>query len=580
VLLALLGVPAASAQTAADALFFSERPPAASAQTAADALFFSERPPAASPRLMGMAGAGTAGEGDIGDFYGNPAGLAFAETSTFTGAFRGLYTTNRSSYETFASGAGGRSSFGVTTTDAGRTGYGLGNLGLLYKVPTVRGALVLGGTVHETRLFGRDLEFSNRNQLSSVTDFLLPQSGEVGVQEYAIGEAPEGAGASEGEYVVEAPNNDYVVDFDPDGDGLINRPLSLAAFETFAIDLAPSLFDPDAPAQSFLQVLDPGTRFRQTGDVTESGAQREIGGGGAVEAAKTLFVGISAHIHTGGYNKRDVFEEVDDLDENDGQNGTVAVESVRLTRRLDTDFTGFSARIGVSTRPIPAVRAGLTIETPTWYGIRETARFQLQTTFDGPQPFLSGARSATYGDDARENAGRTEFEYRLRTPWRFGAGLSVEVGPVQLSGDAMLVDWTQMRLTEVDGLGDFDDDNDRIEDDFRPVLQARVGTEVDLSPVLLRAGYAYHPAPISFADLAGTQRAADFFFGTGVVDGRSRTYLSGGLGYEVGDEVRLDLAWMQERFDDRTLPYNAVNASYVNEEVRRNQVRIGMTFRL
>lgn len=543
--------------------------PAARAQTAADALFFSERPPAASPRLMGMAGAGTAGGGDLGDFYSNPAGLALAETSMFTGAFRGLYTTDRASYETFFPGENGRKSFGAATTNAAQTGYGLGNLGLLYKAPTTRGSFVIGGAINETRLFGRDLEFGNRNQLSSVTDFLLPQSGEVNVEQYPIGETPE---LLEGQYLVEAPNNDYVVDFDPDGDGLINRPLSLAAFQTFAIDLAPGLFNPDAPAQSFLPVVDPGTRFRQTGDVTESGALREISVGGAVEAAKNLFVGVSAHIHTGEYEQRDVFEEVDDLDENNGANGTVAFRSLRLTRRLNTDFTGFSTRFGLSAQPISAVRAGFTIETPTWYGITETSSFQLQTEFDDGD-------TITYGDDARESAGRTEFEYRLRIPWRFGAGLSVELGPVQVSGDAMLVDWTQMRLNEVDGIGNFDLDNNRIEDDFSPIVQTRVGTDVDLSPLLLRAGFAYHPAPISFEDLAGDQGGADLFFGTDIVDNRARTYLSGGLGYEVGNEVRIDLAWMQERFEDRTLPYGTVNASYVNEEVRRTQVRIGMTFR-
>jgi hypothetical protein len=45
------------------------------------------------------------------------------------------------------------------------------------------------------------------------------------------------------------------------------------------------------------------------------------------------------------------------------------------------------------------------------------------------------------------------------------------------------------------------------------------------------------------------------------------------------ETLRLDMAWMQERFEDRSVPYNFENASFVNEEVRRNQVRIGMTFR-
>jgi hypothetical protein len=542
--------------------------PGASAQSAADALFFAERPPAAGPRLMGMGGASIGGVGEVGAFYTNPAGLALADTSSFTGSLRGLFVTDRSTYETFFGPSNNPQSFGASTEDAFRTGYGLGNLGLLYKFPTDRGSLVLGGSLNETRHFGRDLEFANRNQLSSITDFLLPVGDEVNVERYPAGEAPE---LLEGQFLVEADTNDFVVDFDPDGDGFINRPLSLAAFQTFAIDLAPGLFDPNDPAGSFLPVVEPGTRFRQVGDVTESGALREINLGGAVEAAKGVFVGASANIHVGRYELRDVFEEIDDRNENDGTGRTVDFNNLRLTRRLETDFGGFSARFGLTTQLVPAVRAGLTVETPTWYTLNEESSFRLETVFDD-------GSSTTYGDDPGEDAGRTEFEYRLRTPWRFGTGLAAELGALRLFGDATFVDWTQMQLDEVDGAGNFDLANDRIEDDFKPVVQTRLGAELALSPLLLRGGFAYHPAPISFAELSGDTFGASPFFGAMEVPERDRTYLSAGIGYEVDAGIRIDLAWMQERFEDRTLPYNTVDASYVNEEVRRNQFRAGIKF--
>jgi len=538
------------------------------AQGAADALFFAERPPATGPRLTGMAGAGIAGVGEVGTFYSNPAGLALAEASSFTGAFRGLYVEDRSTYETFFGSLDSPQSFGVSAVDATSTGYGLGNLGVLYKVPTTQGSLVVGGSINETRHFGRDLEFENRNQLSSISDFLLPIGNEVNVEQYPIGEAPE---LLEGQFLVEAQNNDFVVDFDPDGDGTINRPLSLAAFQTFAIDLVPGLFDPEAPELALLPVVTPGTRFRQVGDVTESGALREINLGGAVEAARDLFVGGSINIHVGRYEQRDVFEEIDDQNENDGTGNTLAFDRLQLTRRLNTDFGGFSARFGLSTQLIPAVRAGLTIETPTWYVLNEETSFELQTVFDD-------GFTETYGDDSSEDAGRTEFEYQLRTPWRFGAGLALELAPVRLHGDVMFVDWTQMQLSQTDGPARFDADNALIEDDFAPVVQTRVGAEIDLSPLLLRGGYAYHPAPISFPALSGSAGGPSAFFGAGEVAERSRSFISAGLGYEVDEGVRLDVAWMQERFEDRILPYNSVNASYVNEEVRRNQFRLGLTF--
>jgi hypothetical protein len=36
---------------------------------------------------------------------------------------------------------------------------------------------------------------------------------------------------------------------------------------------------------------------------------------------------------------------------------------------------------------------------------------------------------------------------------------------------------------------------------------------------------------------------------------------------------------MLEQFEDRTLPYTVNNASFVNEDVARNQFQIGATYR-
>ncbi len=543
--------------------------PTAQAQSVGDALFFSERPPATGPRLLGMAGTSIAGVGDVGALYSNPAGLGMTSASQLTGSFRGLYVTNDATYETFGGALDDPRSFGLGAAEASRTDYGLGNLGVLYKAPTAQGAFVVGLAVNETRLFGRDLEFQNRNQFSSVTDFFLPVSGEVDVASFAPGETPE---LLTDQFLVEGDEADFVVDFDPDGDGVVNRPLSLAAFQTFAIDFVPGLFEGDNPAQSFLPAVAGGTQFRQAGDFTEDGALREFNFGGSIEAARGVFVGASGNVSFGRYELRQVFEEIDDRNENDGTGGTVNFDRLRFTRNLESDFTGFSVRVGLSAELTSALRAGLTIETPTWYSVNEETSFRLLTAFDD-------GFSDVYGDDAGERAERRPFEYDIRTPWRFGAGLSAEIGGLRLSGDATLVDWTQLQLEAADGADTFTEENAIIEDDFDPVVQTRVGAELTLSPLILRGGFAYHPAPASFSALN-----ADFLstsldvFGEDVVDERSRTYLSAGLGYQVDDYLRIDLAWMQERFEDRTLPYASQNASFVNEDVERNQFLVGLTF--
>lgn len=541
---------------------------AAQAQDATDALFFSRRLPATGPRLTAVGGASVAGVGDVGAFFTNPSGLSLIDASQGTGAFRALAVTDEGAYETF--GVDGQS-FGTNATERSLTGYGIGNVGLLYKVPTEQGALVLGAALNETRHFGRNLDFRNRNGLSSVSDFFLPLNDEVDVQRFAPGNGPDEL--LFGQELIPTDDAEFLVDFDPDGDGQINRPLSFIAFQTFGIDLVPSFFEPGGnDAEAFLPVVTPGTEFQQVGDIREEGTLRELNFGGSVEAAQDVHVGVSANVTFGTYDLRDTFEEIDDADENDGTDGTVDFRSLRLTRTLNSDLSGFNLRAGLNAQVAPQVRVGLAFETPTWYSIDEESGIRLATNFDNGDRFV-------YGDQASEDVGRTTFDYTVRTPWRISGGLALEVDPLRVLVDAEFVDWTGLELdSDVSGL--FDVENDLIEDVFDPVVNTRVGAEYEIDALTLRAGVAYQPAPASLSEIDEEAFGGGLNLrGADAVDERTRLYYSAGIGYALSEQVRVDLSWMQQRFEDRTLPYTSTNASFVNEEVRRNQVLIGLRYR-
>ena len=541
------------------------------AQTAADALFFSQRLPATGPRLTALGGASLAGIADYGALYSNPAGLGYFEMSEVGGTFRMLLTTDETTYETFDEDG---SSFGANRFSQSQTGYGLGNAALVYKVATQRGSFVFSGAVNTTRVFDRQLDFRNQNELSSISDFFLPLNNEVSVQQFAPGEGPTDLFFGQ-ELIIGPDDAEYLVDFDPDGDGFINRPLSFAAFQTFGIDFAPGLFDGSNGAAAFLPVVSPGTQFQQVGDISEDGALREVNLGSAFEASKGVMLGFSANITFGSYAYTDLFEEIDTQNQNDGTNGTVDFQRLRLTRSLDSDFGGFSLRGGLSADVTENVRLGFTIETPTWYSIEETSNLRLLTDFDNGDRFV-------YGDDPAEDAGRTRFDYEIRTPWRLGGGLSVHAGGLRFLVDAVFVDWTQLKLDDEDETGFFDPENNVIEDTFDPVVNTRVGLEYNVSDLALRAGFAYQPSPVTFSELG----AAQFGVGTGLnlrgmdaVNDPSRYTISAGIGYVFNDDLTLDVTWAQERFEDRTLPYTAPNASFVNEEVVRNRLLLGLRYR-
>lgn len=519
---------------------------------------------------MALGGASVAGVADYGALYSNPAGLGHVQTSEIAGTFQTLLTTDASSYETFRAN---ETSFGTTTVSRSETGYGIANAALVYNVPTARGSLVFAGAFNETRVFDRQLDFQNQNELSSISDFFLPVNSEVNVRQFAPGEGPDELFF--GQDLVVFDDAEYLVDFDPDGNGQINRPLSYIAFQTFGIDLVPDVFESGDPASAFLPVVTPGTQFQQVGDISESGGLREVDLGGSWEAAQGVMVGLSATIAFGEYSFRDVFEEIDTNNENDGTGGTVDLQRLRLTRSLDSDFNGFSLRGGVSADVAPNVRLGLAIETPTWYSIDETSSILLLTDFDNGDRFI-------YGDDPTEDVGRTRFDYEIRTPWRLSAGASGRVQRLRVMADVVFVDWTQLELEAADETGVFDMENNLIEDTFDPVVNARIGIEYALDDVAFRGGFAYQPAPVGFSELGrasfGTPSTLNLR-GTDAVDDASRYMISAGVGYTFSEHFVIDITWAQQRFEDRTLPYVTQNASFVNEDVVRNHFLLGLRYR-
>lgn len=539
-------------------------------QNATDALFFAERLPGTGTRLSALGGASIAGIADYGALYSNPAGLAYLETSQLGGSFRGLITTDETSYTTsYQPDPSASLTRHTRRVDALRTGYTLGNLVYVHKVPTEQGSLVFAGGMNEIRSFDRSIDFRNRNQLSSVTDFFLPLDEEVSVDQFAPGESP--ADLFFGQEIIEGENADYLVDFDPNGSGQINRPLSYIAFHTFAIDFVPGAYDPNVgPSSGFLPAVAAGTQFLQSGDVSESGRLREWNLGTAFEAEKDVMMGLSVNLASGSYTLRDVFEEVDDRNQNDGSAGTVDFDRLQLTRRQSSDFSGVNFRGGLSFE-WSSVRAGLSIETPTWYSIDEDASLELSTSFDNGDRFV-------YGDSESEDVGQTQFDYTIRTPWRIGAGASVQIANATVLLDAIFVDWTRLELSTPDNEGTFDGENQLIEDHFQPVVNGRVGVEYALDPLTLRAGFAYQPAPVAFNEVSPDGSNPLDLHGADVVKERTRLYPSVGLGYQFAENLRFDALWMQERFEDRLLPYASPNASYVNEQVVRNRIQMGLVY--
>ena len=496
----------------------------ASAQSAEDGLRLSDREPAVGVRMSAMSGAGGfAGAADFGALFANPAGLGFLDGSYVSGSLTNLVTSEDVRFVTpdFSSGS-----------DESISNMRIGHLAYLYKVPTAQGSLVVGASYQRTNPFNRSFSFAGENYTNSVTDFFLPFSSE------------------------------YEIQYDDDGNfaGLdFFRDLSWLAYEGGAIEFYPECLDLECPL--FDTAVAPGSRIDQRGEVIEEGGMNEVSFGGAFEAAENLMVGVSANMLFGSYRFESTFDEIDSYGDNAdyivfvGGDELVGLDDIRYVQGYEADIVGFNARLGVSGSLTPGLRAGLSIETPTYQHISEYYWEDIATRF-----LVGGELAEGYDGD---------FEYRITTPWRIGGGIAYQTPRLTVAADAEYVDWSQMRFSSTTERGYFEDLNREIRRSYDPVLNTRVGAEFWVGDLALRGGYAYKPDP----------RQDDLVLTSGTTN-RAQTFVSAGLGYRFNNQFMVDFAWTQQRFNDAYVPYAVDNAPIVEEEVTRNRFSVGFSVRL
>ena len=489
------------------------------AQTGDDAYRFAKRAPGLTAYSMGLSGTGIAGVSDASALFTNPAGLAWADGSHFSGSLSGLRTLDKGAFS-----APGSS----TELENDVTASGLSNLSYLFKLPTVRGSMVVGAAFSQVSTFERSLLYDGDNSANSLTDYLMPLASEFTLQTDADGTYPE-----------------------------FDRTLSFMAFETYVIDLDQDKLDA-GDSVPFTPAVTAGT-LSQIGFVDETGRMSEFSVGAAMEVAKGVMFGVSLNVPFGNYTFNRELEEEDYTNANDGFNGTTDFDKIRFRENVQSDIAGVNMRFGVSTVTQSNVTVGLTVETPTYYSINDTYSTLLSTWFDKGHVF-------SYGGNDRD-AGTGTFSYSIKTPWKIGLGGAFAVSGLRLAVDFDYVDWSQM---ELDSKGyEFIDENQAITRGLDATTNTRMSVSYTLNDKLeVMGGLAMYPDP----------HATSLEVNGSKVD-RDRRFVSAGLGYKIGKSVKANVSWMGERFEDVYQVYTEVdNAPFVSEEVTRSRFQLGLTF--
>lgn len=299
------------------------------------------------------------------------------------------------------------------------------------------------------------------------------------------------------------------------------------AWNTYLLNQIPS------DSSHYTDTIPDGDFLAQEKNATVRGGLGEwlIGIGG--NYSNKFYVGASLGIQQVKYEEVNVYSETE-------INDTVSnFEYFKFDQFLTTTGKGFNLKIGFIYRPIDMLRIGFAFHTPTLLKLSDTYGAQMQSV-------IGGITRESIAQDG-------SFNYSIRTPMRMLGSVGVVIGKLGLiSADYELVDYADARLKSSSYA--FSVANANIKSKYKTASTIRVGAEVRVFPIILRAGFAYYGSPYT----------------EGVNNNSSKLYLTGGLGYRVPkDLLFIDLGIITSReksnyyFYDQSLVNPVNNTSKV-----------------
>lgn len=469
------------------------------AQYNQDALRFSRFDQGSTARIKAIGNASTAVGGDLSSISGNPAGIGFFNKNEISLTPEFNASNISSAY------------FGQSESDS-RNQFNLNNISAVFHtqkaVPAgsdpTKGLLSLnfGLSWNRTNNFYDNLYLAGRNPNNSIADFLAEQANVVGGSIEDLRTAA--------------------------------NPLGWWGYEHYLTDTLGQ--------DAYGYYYGPVTYLNADQTLTQrtTGGQNEFNLALGANYSNQLYLGFSVGFTSLRYNSYSTFSEVGDVD------GTTPGSTEEYTTFYDfnqeTSGSGFNFKLGMIYKPSDAVRIGASFTSPTWYSIEDNTDLGLETYYAG-------------GDKFPEKPEYFDANYNLRTPLRANAGLAVFFRQNGfISADVEYVDYAGMKLSNY---STSDDDNRRISDLYKSVVNARVGAEGRLDGNLyLRAGYSY---------LANPEKGI----------GGATNIVSGGLGYRISN-VYVDATYSNVSRKQTIYPYEVSELSPA-ADLKRNYDNVYLT---
>lgn len=493
------------------------------AQYSQDVIKFSTFQTGSTARIKAIGGAQTAVGGDMSSISGNPAGLGFFTKSelSITPEF------NKFGASTSYLGQGSTSnSNNLNFNNASGVAY--------IKLNTPSGtdkesgwlSLNLGASYNRTNDFYQTINYSGTNKNNSISNYYADLANSQGVSTTNAYSLQDWA------YAHNLIDNYQV------------QPATTPATTIYLSNVFNNHIGTGAA---------PNQPVNQNNNIIREGGQTEFSISGGANYSNKFYLGFGIGITSLRYNSINTFSESGTASVYSGNVGGVNTYTnsnyvSSYTQNQATTGSGFNARVGVIYKPVPAVRIGATITTPTWYTIDDDYSEGLNTQF-----------KTGVVNNYKNGPADYPLTYNFHTPLKVSGGLAVFLGTVGfITGDVEYLDYSSTSISNADGYDSKNDLHD-IKTLYRSTVNVHTGAEIKIEQLYLRGGYAVQGNP---------QRN----FGSDLKT------ISGGLGYRFMNYY-IDATYTNVKGTQNILPYTTSTFS-PQADVSKTYDNVFMTFGL
>ena len=519
----------------------------AGAQTMYDAITFSETSYYGTARSLAMGNAMTAVGSDLGSVGINPAGSAVTPYTVFTMTPGVSISATNSSWSTLDDG-----NYGWTGNDS-KSKFIFPNLGMTMNFDT--------GNRHGVKRYSFGfLVNSTANHLEQVS----ASCGSNDRTSMLASFAANASGVPFSDINVSDPYNNTTY---PWNTVMAIKSDMISTYDTYTDQYLGATEKIDAA--NVISVAGP---LSQRAVTRKQGARSDLLMNFGMDIADNLFIGVNIGMPMLRYRYSEAFYEnaldpADFLIEYEGGAST-CFKAARYLYDYRADVDGVYAKFGAIWVPVPGVRLGAAIKTPTSLSVEE------EWLVDGVVNYTTAPASSSTSPDG-------SWAYNLRSPWEANFGAAITFGDYGLlSVDYEMTDYSVMKFSEMHEDGFYDSDTYNVVNRLNKLFcgtqhSLRLGAEFKpLSGLAVRAGWSMTSSPEKYYtdNLGLTVTATEYEnyfddFENGVYtlsDGKyyddKVTTFSAGIGYSSPGSFFMDLG---ARVSKYPVTYRKPYADYI-----------------